>query len=199
MKDTGHLSEDQKKALQLKLRHYLRTYRQRNEMTAGQMAEKLGWTEIHQRRYESTSPENRLMSSLDLISVFASLTDMKLGDFVTYLSDETKAETEESSLTPWEMTLLDCFRSLDLTTRSEFVHGLCSKYGKSDQAKFRSLVELMVKFDSAFSNDEFTLVKMIVDYIATKRGSSASAPVDLELLSKVAKVIEGQAIPNGSS
>ena len=169
MKEKRHLTEDQKKNLQLKLRHYLRTYRQRHDLTAGQLAEVLGWTEIHQRRYESLSPENRLVSSLDLISVFASLTDMNLGEFVNYLADQQDINKEHSSLEPWESTLLRSFRDLDLSSRSEFVHGLCGKYVEAKPRKLESLIMLISQIDEHLSEDEYMLLQVVLKYVFSRK------------------------------
>ena len=144
------LSEKDKELLQLRLKQFLKTYRKEMDLSAKQLAEIMGWTEIHQRRFESSSPENRVITGLDILKGFGSLKGMSVTRFVDFLS---KSEPSEG-LSPkqddsWETKLIRAVENCGVKLRMELLNIMLED---EDGTHLEQSLSLGIKLHKAFKN-----------------------------------------------
>lgn len=117
------LSEKQK--IQLQLRQYLKSYRNDRDLSAEEAAKDLGIEIATYRNLEGKKTTNRLMSSLEYIVKIASLKDLNLMEFISYLTRNRRTESGSNlmkrSLYSWETKLLDLFDKVGISDRENFI------------------------------------------------------------------------------
>ena len=166
--DVEERHQEIKAAAHTRLRHYLRSYRKRNNLTIAEMAKKVGYTQDHYRKFEASTPENRFSSAVLFINSFAEIDGMDLTTFIHYLFPTPSHQHGE--LFPWEKILLTAFHKIAPEIRSEFCHGLCSKATKS--GPLLSKVSQLVQLASAMaklSADELDAVELLVKRLTSQR------------------------------
>lgn len=159
-------TESKAKKIQKRFAHFLRGHRKRLGLTQKQFSSELGYTELHYRKLESESPENKLVKAFDTISFFAELQKMTPVDFASYIA-EKPIETR-NELFPWEKTLLKAFTCLDVEYRMTFVHDLCAKTNEKNIDKLQDTVSLAIKLNEHLSRAEITQVLNLVKTLKNK-------------------------------
>jgi len=112
----------QRERIQARINHYLVRNRTALGITQSDMAKKLGYSVSAYRSFErSAETENRLVNALETISIFASLEEMSITEFVNFLekgrSSEENAKPESAHLRRWEIDLLSALKRIDSSIR----------------------------------------------------------------------------------
>ena len=126
--------------VQNQLSLFLKRYRRRNSLTAQEAARTLDMEIASYRKLEGKRLSNRVISSFSYLEKIASLNDMSLSAFVTYLerNGRTESGTNEMKreLWIWEKKLLEKFDFVGIPLRERFLKGL-------DKLKDKELAEML--------------------------------------------------------
>ena len=142
--DRGGVSEPEKKKFQRRLSHYLKDYRYRNDLRAADVAEKMGYAVPKYSELESeVKPHGRYINSLDFLAALASLDDMSVAEFVSYLDPRTKIERkEEKLLYSWEKNIMVAFTSIAIGVSLKFSE-VCKTSIKEGKQKLEALIRIV--------------------------------------------------------
>jgi transcriptional regulator with XRE-family HTH domain len=141
------MKEERKKRIQMQLRQFLKDYRNTNDLSAESAAEKLKVEISTYRALEGKKTTNRVISVLEYIDHFASLSSYSLTEFVAFL--ERSGRTESGSnvakrkLYQWEIQLLDSFDKVGIPLRNLFLSRLQSKPPDELKASLKCLSEII--------------------------------------------------------
>jgi hypothetical protein len=131
------MKEERKKRIQMQLRQFLKDYRNTHDLSADHAAEKLKVEISTYRALEGKKTTNRVISVLEYIDHFASLSSYSLTEFVAFLERSGRTESGSSyakrKLYQWETQLLDAFDKVGIPLRTLFLTRL--KSCPSDELK----------------------------------------------------------------
>ena len=159
--------------MHLRLRHYLRSHRRRNNLTLAEMAKKLGYTLDHYRKFESRGGNHRFTNAIEFIETFAKIEGMNLHEFLTYLIPNE--ERQHPKLLPWQISLLAAVGKIDTSIRSEICHGLCSKVaaGRSSLKTFNTAMAMLPQL-AQLPEGDLAAFKKILDSLAKTKVRDSS-------------------------
>jgi transcriptional regulator with XRE-family HTH domain len=176
------LSDRAKREIQLKLGHYLITYRKGRRLTQDEMATQLGYSLSQYKRTE-LGIEPRVANAVEFLAVFANLTGKTVPEFVQYLQ-EIPAE-KRANLGENEASLLNSFNAIALDSRRDFIRHYCH----DEKTKLLPLIEIANSLQS-LSSTQLTLIQFFISSISNKAESPFDAEQSGELLGKVKSIIE---------
>ena len=128
---TVNLTDTKRNYYKNRLAHYLRSYRDRNDLSQAETAVKIGYTVDHIKKLESGS-EERIANTFEYLMNFASLDFPNVIDFLVYMENSKRLPESRGELYPWETALLDSFHELTSEVRRDFIAKYCGKKPKSD-------------------------------------------------------------------
>lgn len=133
--------EKNKEEWQDRFRHLLKNFRARKKISQAALAEILGVTSGLIGQFESPNSENnRLVSSLSFLHLFASLEGWTLKDFVAFLDQGI----EQPGLERWEEDVLEALNRLKLSSRKDF-HEMVAKLSPEENTpKLEKILKLAV-------------------------------------------------------
>jgi transcriptional regulator with XRE-family HTH domain len=127
---TFNLTEKKRNYYKERLSHYLRSYRERNDLTQAETAEKIGYTVDHLKKLESGS-EERIANTIEYLMNFSSLDFGSVIDFLVYMENSSRIPQNRGDLYPWETAVLDGFHEQSSEARRDFIGSYCGKKPKS--------------------------------------------------------------------
>lgn len=176
------LSDRAKREIQLKLGHYLASYRKGRSLTQEEMATRLGYSLSQYKRTE-LGLEARIANAVEFLAVFADLTGKTVGEFVQYLQNtpvETRANLAEN-----EVKLLSGFGAVPLDTRREFIAHYCN-----EQKEKLSIVLDIANGIKKLSSAQLLVVQFLVSVIAPTRDSFFDKDGAQDLISRMRQILD---------
>jgi len=154
------LLDEQKLVYQRRLAHFLRDYRKKNNIKASEMAETLSYSYVRYLELEKADkPQDRYIRSVDFLFRLASLKDLSLTEFVTYLEEgDSKPRLQKSN---WEEILLGKFDKLDLSVKNDFISVL-KKSDKKHSEVLLGIANLLGRLDGEVSTVLQKLLESII-------------------------------------
>lgn len=160
---TETLTEEQKKDIQDRFAHVLRSYRYSENITQSELAEKIGFTLPYIAKLENRKDtNNKAITSLEFLEKFAKFCGgMSLSSFVAYLRDGGFSENGS----PWDFVKTDIFPNI----RSNLQHKVLGyfKRNKKDIDRINNDLETMINFIELSNNDK-AMVKDFIDRMRKK-------------------------------
>ena len=151
-----------KQQIQGQLRQYLKDYRNINELSAEQAAEKIGVEIATYRTLEGLKPANRVLSVLEYLETIAALNKMSLSSFMAFLERNQRTESGSNDvkrkLYDWERDLLNKFDKIGIPLRNRFMKGFLSRSDEQVREILTCLVQIVSLPDSK-RNALFHLVR----------------------------------------
>lgn len=161
------LTTFQRQKYQKRLSHFFKEIKHRNGLQSKNLADSLGYTPPKFSLLESdTKPHGRFINSLDFLAGIASLENMSLFDFVSYLEGKADRFQDEKPgdlnrpLYTWEKNLLEGFDVVSIKTRREFID-LCQNV--SIEGKER--LELLIKVVNSLKDKDIEGISSLLDTI----------------------------------
>lgn len=127
---TVNLTDKKRTYYKDRLAHYLRSYRDRNDLSQAETAVKIGYTVDHIKKLEGGS-EERIANTIEYLMNFASLDFGNVIDFLVYMENAKRVPESRGELYPWENALLDGFHEQSSEVRRDFIAAYCGKKPKS--------------------------------------------------------------------
>ena len=151
-----------KQRVQNQLRQFLKDYRNINDLSAEQAAEKLDVEIATYRILEGKKPANRVISVLEYLEKIAALNKMSLSTFVSFLERTQRTESGEGKmkrdLFDWEKELLDKFDFVGIPLRNRFMKGFLGK-SKDEIREILTCLTRIVSLSEEKRQVLFALVK----------------------------------------
>ena len=146
------LSDEKRKYYKDRLAHYLRSYRERHNLSQQDAAQKIDYALDHYKRLE-TAVEERIANTIEFLANFAALDFGNVVDFLVYL-ENTSTPGGGRELYPWEQSLLKGFNDLPLEARRDFTSTYCGDAPKGPWtlAEGIELLRTMSRLDDAERN-----------------------------------------------
>lgn len=187
------LSDRAKREIQLKLGHYLITYRKGRRLTQDEMATELGYSLSQYKRTE-LGLEPRVANAVEFLTVFANLTGKTVPEFVQYLQEIPA--TQRANLGENEAILLNSFNSIPLDSRRDFIRHYCH----DDKTKLLPLIEI-ANYIRNLSGPQLTLLQFFIASFSNKSDSPIDAEQSGELVGKVKSIIDAyeKALKSGAA
>lgn len=176
------LSDRAKREIQLKLGHYLITYRKGRKLTQEEMATQLGYSLSQYKRTE-LGLEARVANAVEFLAVFADLTGKTVPEFVQYLQEipiEKRANLGEN-----EVNLLNSFNSIALDSRRDFIRHYCQE----EKSKLLPLIEIANSIQK-LSATQLTLIQFFVASLTQQSDATTDTEQTIDLLAKIKSIVE---------
>jgi transcriptional regulator with XRE-family HTH domain len=176
------LSDRAKREIQLKLGHYLASYRKVRALTQEEMATRLGYSLSQYKRTE-LGLEARVANAVEFLAVFADLTGKTVGEFVQYLQNtpvETRANLAEN-----EVKLLSGFGSVPLDTRRAFVAHYCNE----QKDKLATLLEIANGL-KRLSSAQLIVIQFLVSVIVPNKDAIYDKESSHDLISRMRQLLD---------
>lgn len=176
------LSDRAKREIQLKLGHYLASYRKGRSLTQEEMATRLGYSLSQYKRTE-LGLEARVANAVEFLAVFADLTGKTVGEFVQYLQNtpvENRANLAEN-----EVKLLSGFGSVPLDTRREFIAHYCS----DQKDKLAILLEIANGIKN-LTSAQLLVMQFLVSVITPNRDAFYDKEGAQDLVSRIRQLLD---------
>ena len=161
------LTDFQRRRYQKRLSHYFKEIKHRNGLQSKDLADSLGYTPPKFSLLESdTKPHGRFINSLDFLAGIASLENMSLFDFISYLEGKADRFLDEKPgdlnrpLYTWEKKMLEAFDVISIKTRREFVD-ICQNVPKEGKER----LELLVKVINALKDKNIDGISSLLETI----------------------------------
>ena len=132
---------------QLQLRQFLKSYRNKEDCTAEETADRLGVEIATYRNLEGIKPNNRVISALDYLTKIAALSELSLSQFMDLLHRNTRTKSGSSSmkrdLYKWEQDLLQVFDFIGISLRNDLIAAIKSLAKEDWREVVRHIVNLL--------------------------------------------------------
>ena len=132
----------------MQLRQFLRMYRCSENLSAEQAASLLGLEIASYRKLEGFKPENRLINSLAYVGKIASLREMTIPDFTSFILAEEHHRDGSRNLYKWEKDLISAFNRMSISKRNKVILYLNSLNDEEVDGFYELLVALIKKKSS---------------------------------------------------
>ena len=153
------LNDDQRKYYRERLSHYLRSYRERNDLSQSEAAGKIGYAIDHYKRLE-LGIDQRMANTIEYLMNFASLDFGSVVDFLVYMENTAPAASGTRELYPWEKSLLSGFNELPSDVRRGFTSAYCAGTQKGPWS-LQEGIDLLHKA-SSLGKDERTIIELLI-------------------------------------
>ncbi|MBI2603197.1 MAG: hypothetical protein HYW48_09080 [Deltaproteobacteria bacterium] len=154
-----------KQRVQNQLRQFLKDFRNGNNLSAEQAAERLEVEIATYRILEGRKPANRVLSVLEYLEKIASLNKMSLSAFIGFLERTQRTESgsleTKRTLYEWERDVLDKFDFVGIPLRNRFLKGFLEK-SKEEVREILTCLTRIVSLPEAKRRALFNLVKEMV-------------------------------------
>jgi len=154
------MESEKRYLIQSQLRQFLRAYRSAERLSAEDAASMLGVEITSYRKLEGFKPDNRLVNSVGYLEKIASLREMELPDFTSYLLAHENPRQGKRNLYKWEKQVLAAFERMSISKRntvlsylnalsddeiSEF-YNLLTALSKKRASKIKLLTQILKEF-----------------------------------------------------
>jgi transcriptional regulator with XRE-family HTH domain len=162
---TVTLTDAKRKYYRERLSHYLKSHRDRNDLSQPETAEKIGYAIDHYKRLEAGT-EERIANTMEYLMNFASLDFGSVIDFMVYMENVTRVPQNRGELYPWENALLDGFHEQSSEVRRDFIASYCGKKPKS-QVPLGDALDLLHSVNKLGERERNVILFMISKFQST--------------------------------
>ena len=185
------LSDRTKREIQMKLGHYLASFRKNRGLTQEDMATRLGYSLSQYKRTE-LGLEPRVANAVEFLAVFSSLTEKSVPEFVQYLQSipiEQRANLAEN-----EVTLLSSFNSIALDSRRKFIRHYCLE----EKSKLSPLIEIANSLQK-LTPAQLIVVQFLTSVVLPQSDTNNDIDSALELTNQLKNLLEvyEKSLPSG--
>ena len=176
------LSDRTKREIQMKLGHYLASFRKNRGLTQEDMATRLGYSLSQYKRTE-LGLEPRVANAVEFLAVFSSLTEKSVPEFVQYLQSipiEQRANLAEN-----EVTLLSSFNSIALDSRRKFIRHYCLE----EKSKLSPLIEIANSLQK-LTPAQLIVVQFLTSVVLPQSDTNNDIDSALELTNQLKNLLE---------